>query len=128
MCLTSLPVVQALYPGPLGYPVWQQMCSVAAAPKAQNVGMYNSGGSGSGSGGGSGSGMPPRSSGSGYHHGCGGDAVVPCAVPLQGGQDDSIWAEEAEAVTHPAMMQVRPILLSFFPALFVAALRVTMCS
>jgi SHAQKYF class myb-like DNA-binding protein len=94
---------QAMYPGPLGYPVWQQMCSVAAAPKAPNADMYNSG-----SGSGSGSGLPPRSSGSGHHHGSGGDAVVPCAMPLQGGQDDSIWAEEAEAVTHPTMMQEPP--------------------
>jgi hypothetical protein len=113
--LICSPGPQAFYPGPPVYPVWQQMCSVAAAPDA---GMYHTNG-----GSGSGSGLRSNGSGSGCHHSGSGDAVVPCAMPLRGGQDDSIWAEEAVALTHPTMMQVaaRPAALPFLQFLLLWA-------
>lgn len=116
--------LQALYPGPPVYPVWQHMCSVMQ-PLAADAGAYGGGGSNSSFHSGSGSGFA-TGSGSGFHSGSGsgcasgGDAVVPSmrasGMPLQGGSgrpSNSIWAEELEMVTDPTALQARAVQCSF---------------
>lgn len=80
--------MQAFFPGPPGYPVWQQMCS-SMQPADTAAGGYSGNAAGS-CGGNNGA--------------ASGDAVVPSMTPSVTPRGDSVWGAEPDS----AALQARP--------------------